>query len=400
MRPTEIILDIENSLRNDMTFGYVLKKNPNLFIHKLKSVEFKDYWFEYKKNGIVFLGDPIINETTSRGNPFYVYISDFSFTGALCYSDKSYKNHKIDITLNATIRVFKRINFEIDITDKTNNVEVWDLNQKIIYLLSNEANKNLDGLDLIPYDYEIYTQTWSKIDTTLINSRRQSHVTSRYYLQELVECYERIKHLLSIVLLCEPYSNNYTSIKTNLSANSEFQHVFPINRNFKIYDKLYLSYSELTIESYYKFWERVGFYLFQFLKPTSRKINDKNLSLYKLIFELNKEYSINPDLQNYHFDWFVDFVLNTNSDHEKLLNFRHPLVHYKVDDSTGQGVGSLISTVLNNWTKNMTSEKDLKDLENNNKVIKEFLLAQFEKCKIGYEHMIGIITLLPDKKKV
>src|SRR4030042_2365668 len=399
MIDTEVKNEIETFLKSGMVFEYVLRKNPGLYFHWIQSVRYQDYWFEYCEDNIVFIGDQILNETTnSRGDIFYQYISDFVFNGKLCYSDNSRIEHKLDIKINATIRVFKQPSFEIDITQKSNHVEVWDSNQKIINLYQLQSQKKLVGLKMLPYDYGIYTKAWSKLDKSLINYNKQTHVTSYYYQKELIESYERIRHLLSIALLNEPYANSYTSKKTELPPNYNSQYIFKITENFQIYDRYFLLYSELTIESLYKFWERVGFYLFQFLKPISNKINNKNLSLFKLISELDKESSINLSLKNAHFKWFKDFVMKANSDFIQLQEFRHPLVHYKIDDSTGKESGSLISTVLNHWNKNMTDEAFLKNLENENKSIMKFLLNQFEKCEIGYNHMIGIISLLPDKK--
>jgi hypothetical protein len=305
---------------------------------------------------------------------------------------------KIELKINATIRIFKRPGFEIDLTEKSNHIEVWDSNQKIINLLYTEANDKLIGIKMIPYDYGVYTHAWSKLDKTSNNYKKQVHVTSYYYLLELTECYERIKSLLAIILLNEPYANNYTKKKTDLPANYNTASLFEIGDNFTIYDRFFLQYSELTIESLYKYWERVAFYLFQFFKPASNKINDKNLSLFKLVSELNKEITSNTYLQNSHFQWFIDFILKPHSDFEKLQNDRHPLVHYKIDETKGKEIGSIISTVLNDWSKNMTDEIYLKTIENDNRSIKGFLLHQFEQCKIGYDHMIGMISLLPDNK--
>ena len=398
MTADEFKNSIHEYLKYGRVFDIVLRKNPALFMDKLSTIDYKSYWFEYMPDDIVILGDPIIDETTNDYNDFfYVYISDFNFTGNLCYSDLSYHENKIPIKLSATLRIFKNPDFEIDISNRTNHVEVWDLNQKHINLLHFNSTKRLSGLDLIPYDYGLYTKAWSKIDKSTPDSVRQSHVTSYYYLQELIECYERIKHLLSIVLLNYNYSNKYTDKKVDLPANYDSKYMFEIGGNFKIYDRYYLMYSELTIESFYKFWERVGFYLFQFLKPVTNKVNDNNLSLIKLIKELNKEYSSNSLLQNEHFEWFVNFVLSDNSDFNKLLNYRHPFVHYKIDNTTGKGVGSLIASVLNNWHENMFDINKMNLLEAENGKIKGLLIEQFDFCKIGYEHMIELIKKLPNK---
>lgn len=397
MTANELRNSIYDFLRYGQVFDLVLRKNPNLFADKLTSIDYRSYWFEYDVDDIVLTGEPIIDETKNHYDDFFhVFISDFKFTGYLCYSDQSHNEIKSHINLTATLRIFKNPDSEIDISNRTNHVEVWDLNQKLINLIYFYANKKLYGLDLIPYDYSL-SKIWSKIDKSSTDSIKQSHVTSYYYLQELIESYERIKHLLSFVLLNYNYSNKYTDKKIDLPANYESQHMFEIADNFKIYDRFYLMYSELTIESFYKFWERVGFYLFQFLKPASNKISDKNLSLFMLIKELNKDYSSNTFLQNSHFDWFVNFVLSDNSDFNKLINYRHPFIHYKVDNASGKGVGSLIASVLNNWHDNMFDINKMNLLEAENGEIKGFLIDQFNLCKIGYENMIAIIKLLPDK---
>lgn len=400
MTTDELKDSIHDFLRNGQAFDLVLRKNPNLFADKLISIDSNNYWFEYNSDDIVFISEPIIDEIRNEHDElFYVFISDFRFKGFLCYSDQSNHEKKSPITLTATLRIFKRPDYEIDISNRTNYVEVWDSTQKLINLTYFYANKKLSGLDLLPYDYGLYTQTWSKIDKSATDNKRQSHVTSYYYLQELVECYERIKHLLSIVLLNYNYSNKYTDKKVNLPAiYSPNKYMYKINDNFKIYDRNYLLYSELTIESFYKFWERLGFCLFQFFKPVSNKVNDDNLSLFKLIKELNKEYSSNILLQNCHFDWFVYFVLSNNSDFNKLVNLRHPFIHYKLDNVSGKGVGSLTASVLNNWQDNMFDINKMKLLEAENVEIIRFLIEQINLCKIGYQNMIELIKVLPDKQ--
>ena len=388
--------NIHDFLRYGRVFDSVLRKNPNLFANKLTSIDYRSFWFEYNTDDIQLIGEPIIDEIqNNNGDFFHVYISDFRFTGNLCYSNQSYHEIKLPIILTATLRIFKNPDYEINLFN--NHVEVWDLNQKITNLTHFYANKKLSGLDLIPYDYGLYTKTWPKIDKSSTGSIKQSHVTSYYYFKELIECYERIKHLLSIVLLNYDYSNKYTDQKVDLPDHYESQYMFEISNNFKIYDRYYLMYSELTIESFYKFWERLGFYLFQFLKPSSNKVNDKNLSLFKLIEELNKEYSSNALLQNIHFDWFVNFVIPDNSDFRKLSNYRHPFIHYKVDNASGKGVGSLIASVLNNWHDNMFDLNKMSSLESENRKINCFLTEQFNLCKIGYDHMIELIKLLPNR---
>ena len=395
----EIKREIEDYLKYGIVFDYVLKKNTSLFSYKLENIEYNNYWFEYNKDNIYFSEFPKISETSSsHGDFFYSYINDFKFVGYLCYSDYSHNEHKIDVRIEATLRIFKHPSHEIDLSDRTNHIEVWDEHQKIINLSKIITDEQIMVLDLIPYDYSFYTENLSKIDKSDIKKERKVHVTSYYYLQELIECYERIKHLLSFVLLSATHAGKYTGHKKDLSANYNSEYIYETSTNFKLYDRYYLTYCELTIESLYKFWERIGFYLFQFFVPESNNLNDLNLSFLKLIKELKKEYSTNKLIQNEHFDWFVNFVLNANSSFDELLNYRHPFVHYRFDELNNKAIGSLISTTLNYWNKNLTDKQKLDSLAKENNNIKNFLLEQFRFCKDGYNHAIELVNKQPGKK--
>jgi len=387
--------EIEEDLKFGRRFDMVLNKNIELFANYLNSTPFKHYWFKDEESIIEFIGEPLIEEITNQiGELYYVYISDFIFTGNFNYSDQTSCEYKKDITIKATIRVFIKPNLYFDIQ---NDVEVWDLNQKLINLLHYNANKELFDFDLIPYNYDKYSKIWPKIDKNKSDDNNQVHVASYYYQLEVSECYERIKQLLSIMLLNYKYSNNYTKNKMTLPAGYKTNYFYDKENNFKLYDRNFLLYAELVIESYYKFWERIGFFLFQFYKPKSNKINDKNLSLFKLVKELKKEYLINNNLQNSHFDWFVDFTSPRNSSFNKLINYRHPFIHFKIDRFSKKATGSLIATVLNSWSENILNVSNTKKLESENKKIKEFIVDHFEICKIGYEHLHGLIGSLPDK---
>ncbi len=395
----EVKKEIEDFLSHGIVFDYVLKKNTSLFFDKLKKITYNNYWFEYEKDNIIFSKFPKISEVyNSHGDLFYSYINDFKFSGYLCYSDYSHHDHKINIIIEATLRLFKSPGHEINLSDRTNHIEVWDESLKTINLLKINTDKQIKDLDLMPYDYSFYTETWSKIDKSDLRKERQIHVTSSYYLHELIESYDRIKHLLSFVLLNSSHACQYTVHKQILPENYKFEYIYEISENFKLYDRYYLTYCELTIESLYKFWERVGFYLFQFFKPINNKVNDNNLSFYKLIQHLRKEYSTNEFIRNDHFDWFVSFVLDSNSSFSLLTNYRHPFVHYKFDDFNNKTKGGLISTTLNYWLENMSNKQKLDLLAEQNKLIKLFLIEQFELCKVGFKHAIKFAGILLPKQ--
>ena len=90
MTTDELKNSIHEFLRYDRVFDLVLRKNPSLFADKLTSVDYKNYWFEYRANDIEIIGEPIIDDTKNyHGDFFYVYFSDFKFTGYLCHCDQS-----------------------------------------------------------------------------------------------------------------------------------------------------------------------------------------------------------------------------------------------------------------------------------------------------------------------
>ena len=86
MTQQDIKESIENYLKYDRVFDYALKKNPDLYMDKLSAIDYKDYWFDYKESDIVFSDLILIDNTTSeQGDFFYIFISDFKYTGVLCY---------------------------------------------------------------------------------------------------------------------------------------------------------------------------------------------------------------------------------------------------------------------------------------------------------------------------
>jgi hypothetical protein len=121
---TSIKNEIESFLRYGNVFDYVLKKNPKVYQKSLGLIPDGKYWFEYKQSDINFIGHTFLDTTINdRGDSFYMYVSDFNFTGKISYSDTDHREHKLPIKIDATIRVYKSPDYEIDINDNTNHVE-------------------------------------------------------------------------------------------------------------------------------------------------------------------------------------------------------------------------------------------------------------------------------------
>lgn len=393
---TYVKTEIESFLRNGMVFDYVLKKNPKVYQKSLGLIPDDNYWFEYEQSDIKFIGHTYLDTTNNdRGDFFYRYVSDFSFTGNICYSDSDQTEHKIQVNIEATVRVFKSPGYEIDITDKTNHVEVWDLSQKITNFTYDLSCKTLSRPEANDFDFGHFAKIRAKVDKKNDDQGNQSNVTSFYFLNEFFESYERVRFLLSMVLINAEYASNYTGKCTELPLNYSSRQMYT-TENFSLYDRMYLQYSELTIESLYKFWERIGYFIFQFIRPQSGKVQKDNLSLFKLVKELNKEYPANPILNNDHFRWFIKHVLETNSEFDKLTNFRHPFIHYKFESTARSGRGGLVPTTLRNWSNSQFDETLMKSLEQESKNLQELLLSQFAICKDGYDHMVELVLGLPD----
>jgi hypothetical protein len=393
---TSIKNEIESFLRYGNVFDYVLKKNSKVYQKSLECIPDGKYWFDYKQCDINFIGHILLDTTKNgRGDSFYRYISDFNFTGNICYSDTDHREHKLPVKIDATVRVYKSPGYEIRVTDDNNDIEVWDLNQKIVNLTFNLSCTILPRPKVTNFDFGNYAKIRSKIDRNNDVQGNQSQVTSFYYLDEVVESYERVRFLLSMVLMNTDYANNYTARKTELPSNYSSRHMFT-TENFSLYDRMYLLYAELTLESLYKYWERVGYFVFQFIRPLSGKVTQDKLSLYKLVKELKNEYPANPVLNNEHFRWFTEFVINTDSEFQKLTNYRHPFVHYKFESTVKEGKGGLVPTTLSKWSHKQFDETQMRSLEQENKNLQAFLLSQFALCIVGYEHMVELIMGLPD----
>lgn len=411
MDKTKIIPEIEETLKQGRLLDIFIRKNSILVKQVLKAIPDSDYWFEYESKNISFEEDPVVELINDvNGYQMILFVSDFFLR---CKLNSESTLEQRDILIKATVRVFKHPHCDINKYKDSSDIEIWDHNQKMINLFQIHANQKLSGIESLTYDYGHYTETWNKINSHSERFKKQEYVTSYFYLQEIVECYERIKHLLAITLFSSDYANNYLLHGKSLPKEYDSLKVYKIDDNFTLYDRYYLMYAELTIESLYKFWERVGVYLFQFLPPTKEPIKkDLELTFIRLIQSLNidKESKLNPYLNNSYFDWFFEFVGPKGdsgyeiTNYEKLRKKRNPYVHYKIgtDEQSENkneisGDGSLIPTVLNRW-HNATFD-DLQKLESKNKQVKEFLLSQFRLCKTGYEHMIELINLLPERTK-
>lgn len=392
MDKKKIIHEIEETLKQGRLLDIFIRKNSILVKQVLKAIPDSDYWFEYDGKSISFDEEPMIETVNdTNGIQTILFVSDFSLK---CKLTTESRLEQRDILIKATIRVFKHPHFDINKSKDSSDIEIWDHNQKLINLFQIYANQKLSGIESLTYDYGYYTETWNKIDSNSERFKKQVYVTSHFYLQEIVECYERIKHLLAITLFSSNYANNYLSHPKSLPEEYDYVKVFEIKNNFTLYDRYYLMYAELTIESLYKFWERVGVYIWQFIN--SNKYNPKE----KIFFDNVINKIINEPTKNPHSNWFVNFH---KMEYQKLKEKRNPYVHYKIgadkqseNKNEISGDGSLIPTVLNRW-HNATFD-DLQKLESESKQLKKFLFIQFGLCKTGYEHMIELIKLLPEKE--
>ena len=263
MDKKKIIYEIEETLKQGRLLDIFIRKNSILVKQVLKAIPDSDYWFEYDGKSISFDEEPMIETVNdTNGIQTILFVSDFSLK---CKLTTESRQEQRDILIKATIRVFKHPHFDINKSKDSSDIEIWDHNQKVINLFQIHANQKLSGIESLTYDYSYYTETWNKIDSNSERFKKQVYVTSHFYLQEIVECYERIKHLLAITLFSSGYANNYLSHPKSLPEEYDYFKILEINNNFTLYDRYYLMYAELTIESLYKFWERVGVYIWQFI---------------------------------------------------------------------------------------------------------------------------------------
>jgi hypothetical protein len=159
--------------------------------------------------------------------------------------------------------------------------------------------------------------------------------------------------------------------------------------NLEMYDWYYLDFCSLSIENLYSYWERIGYFLFQFFPPT--KVVDNNLSFQNLISCLKKDikqgkYHSLHTSQN--FKWFSEFT-EKGHEFEKLQKYRHPLIHYKFENQLFKG--GLNSGTYSFLIKNCRKREKIEELQKVNDSLVDFINHQFSLCYDGYLKTVDLI---------
>jgi len=140
----QIQQEIEEFLLSGFVFEYILRSNPTIYKDKLGllsiqnpddelTFNFDNINFNYKPDGIKFIGKPIIKrfaEDYTGSSNYYeaLYISDFNFEGFIYVSELN----QIELKFEATLRIFAR-------NSQVPNINGWIEIPKIINVLDKNA---------------------------------------------------------------------------------------------------------------------------------------------------------------------------------------------------------------------------------------------------------------------
>jgi len=140
----QIKQEVKDFLLSGLAFEYILKSNPTLYKDKLEllidnclnddnTFNLDNINFNYKTEGIKFIGKPIIIRFSEDviGNINYyeaLYISDFEFNGFIYISE----SNQIELKLEATLRIFTR-------NSQVPNINGWIEIPKIINVLDKDS---------------------------------------------------------------------------------------------------------------------------------------------------------------------------------------------------------------------------------------------------------------------
>jgi hypothetical protein len=353
----------------------------DLIPQEFTTVELNSVWFTPDDKGFIWDKDFIYRPLKyDDGKDFIRFEGDFSVNGYLSFQESTtYDKREVPVTYNLTFKVdyFKRIRLE--------TVEYWTKEQKIMnsynYLMLDQYKKLgfHSQMNNPQTDFVKFTGIWGGVSRS---NKKQVHTSSFYYHYEIVTSYELLMFLVSNVNLYRQYTSNYLEQERHDYSNGS---IFDLN--LSIYDRYYLIFCSLSLENLYSYWERIGFLLFQFIKPT--KVSDRNLSFQKLISSLNEEdnngeYSFLLSSKN--FKWLSDFNIST---HNKLQKYRHPLIHYNIKNPLFKG--GLFSGTVSYWIQNNMKKEKIEKLQKENDKLVDIINHQFSLCNDGLVKTLDLI---------
>jgi hypothetical protein len=319
---------------------------------KYENEDEKDVWkFKVK---LYTEGDLILYRTPNNETRKKIKLNLWITTFGKYYEETSY---------------FSYIQEGVTVTDE--KLEIVNEYNNVVF---NEYNRfqNFEALD-----FDLLIKLWPH---NKAGNKGQAFVTSLDYFNELQDVYRQIRYLLAQAKVHSYYSKQY--VKKDYRRN-QFYLLHITNHH-----RRYLDYCTQTIHSIYVYWERLAFLIYQYIQPN--KVKPDNLSFVKLIDQILKETQTGK-IKRINTNWLEDFI---QTYHKKLQDLRHPLVHYKLSDSGGNG--SFLARIQTNWLKNISDKQKLLDMEKENQELLDELIDLTSRCEPGYKNIIHLILEYSD----
>lgn len=322
------------------------------FEEVLIDVKFKGTINEYNNSGKTFFSEPTVLDLTIRA-----YVLDDGYAGS-----------ENIILLNAEQKVLLQFH-------KKYEAELKRLGIKTIFeteFIGQEA-------------FSFFARIWKNVDN---KNKTMVEDTSLHYFHELCEAHRNIMYSVSCANMWGRYVSHFRDNFYGMNGSK----VYPHEPNF--YDTRHIFYLEAAVEELYTFYERIAYVAYLFLNPGTFDAN--SLSFNKLferqsVKALKLKYS--ELLDNPHFKWFTNRVKNQ---HRQLSSYRHPLIHYKTENTFIKGSYSASRSRI--WIDNaMDGEEELEKLHNQMEDILKFVNRELLDCFIAFEQVVqlceGLTTL-------
>lgn len=244
----------------------------------------------------------------------YHYTNSFTAKSELEFIDKAKPEESLTIEHQFELRC----NYWFDIDDQDGPgpiIELLDENRKLLndlnesifsfYKLKNiyQDSFELDGKDLA-----------ERFRQALYNTRIPLTIAPNYTWDEIKFCLQRVKFSFGNMHLYHPYLDNLTWHVDNFYG-------YPLYKGrTTLYDERYFIYCEITYQSLYHFWDRIGDILAEVI-PTDLKKTSVDFT--RVIDAISANLALN---QNQHFQWLSNFRF---TDYKILNEDRKQTVHYE-----------------------------------------------------------------------
>lgn len=235
--------------------------------------------------------------------------------------------------------------------------------------------------------FEFYTSIWKNVDPLEEVIVRD---TSHHYFLELTEAHRNVYYSVCSANIWGRYISHFS----DESYNFQGKKIFPHQPNY--IDGKFFFYLEVCIEELYTFYERLAYLAFIFLAPDN--LNSTALSYSRLFNKqtIKSLILLHPELKdNRHLNYFIERL---RTEHQELMDYRHPLVHYKSSSNNIRGSYNVFKSTT--WIDNAEDENELQKLHDQFKKILDFVNNEMTACHKSFEQLVLLCESLPYKARL